>query len=117
MGIAKFQCALRNVHRIFYRIPATLLFYGLVGTVVGSSIIHGYQSKLSNHDRAIHLTLLLAFLCCTAFSLFDIPIFDARINLFGWILLAALWGFASAPLNYQTQDYQTQLFDSTKGES
>jgi O-antigen ligase len=98
-------------------IPATLLFYGLVGTVVGSSVIHGYQSKLSNHDRAIHLTLLLAFLCCTAFSVFDIPIFDARINLFGWILLAALWGFASAPLNYETQDYQTQLSDSNKGES
>ena len=82
-------------------IPATLLFYGLVGTVIGSSIVHGYQSNLSNHDRVIHLTVLLAFLCCTAFSLFDIPIFDARINLFGWILLAALWGFASAPLDYQ----------------
>ena len=84
-------------------IPATLLFYGLVGTVIGTSIVHGHQSKLSNRDRAIHLTLLLAFLCCTAFSLFDIPIFDARINLFGWMLLAALWGFASAPLDYQIQ--------------
>lgn len=84
-------------------IPATLLFYGLVGTVIGSSIIHGYQSNFSNRDRAIHLTLLLAFLCCTAFSLFDIPIFDARINLLGWILLAALWGFASVPLDYPIQ--------------
>ena len=84
-------------------IPATLLFYGLVGTVIGTSIVHGHQSNLSNHDRAIHLTVLLAFLCCTAFSLFDIPIFDARINLFGWMLLAALWGFASTPLDHQTQ--------------
>ena len=84
-------------------IPATLLFYGLVGTVMVSSIIHSHQSKLSSHDRAIHLTILLAFLCCTVFSLFDIPIFDARINLFGWILLAALWGFASAPLKHRTR--------------
>ncbi len=84
-------------------IPATVLFYGLVGTVIGTSIVHGQQSKPSNRDRAIHLTLLLAFLCCTAFSLFDVPIFDARINLFGWMLLSSLWGFASAPLKYPTQ--------------
>ena len=47
--------------------------------------------------------MLLAFLCCTAFSLFDIPIFDARVNLFGWILLSALWGFTSAPLEQRAR--------------
>lgn len=73
-------------------IPATLLFYGVVGSVVVGSLRQVHLRQLGSRDRTTHLTLTIAFLCCTAFSFFDVPIFDARINLLGWMLLAALWG-------------------------
>jgi hypothetical protein len=43
-------------------------------------------------------TIVLAFLGCTAFSLFDVPIFDARINALGWMLLAGIWGIVQQPM-------------------
>jgi O-antigen ligase len=79
-------------------IPATLLFYGVVGSIVAGSIRQVQLHHLGSRDRTTHLTLTIAFLCCTAFSFFDVPIFDARINLFGWMLLSALWGYANAPI-------------------
>jgi O-Antigen ligase len=78
-------------------IPATLLFYGVVGSIVAGSIRQVQWHHLGSRDRTTHLTLTIAFLCCTTFSFFDVPIFDARINLFGWMLLAALWGCANPP--------------------
>lgn len=79
-------------------IPATLLFYGVVGSIVVGSIRQVQLHHLGSRDRTTHLTITIAFLCCTAFSFFDVPIFDARINLLGWMLLSALWGYANAPI-------------------
>jgi hypothetical protein len=78
-------------------IPATLLFYGVVGSIVFGSIRQVQLNHWGSRDRTTHLTITIAFLSCTAFSFFDVPIFDARINLFGWMLLAALWGCANHP--------------------
>ena len=44
-----------------------------------------------SNDRAIILSYLAAFWGCMAFSLFDVPLFDARLNVMGWLLLAGLW--------------------------
>jgi hypothetical protein len=38
------------------------------------------------------LTFLIAFLSCAGFSLFDITLFDARLNWYGWFLLAGILG-------------------------
>jgi O-Antigen ligase len=73
-------------------IPATLIFYGVVGSIVAGSLRQVQRHQTGSRDRTTHLTLTIAFLSCTAFSFFDVPIFDARINLLGWMLLAALWG-------------------------
>ncbi len=78
-------------------IPATIVFYGVVGSIVAGSIRQVQVHHLGSRDRTVHLTITIAFLCCTAFSFFDVPIFDARINLFGWMLLSALWGYANTP--------------------
>ena len=48
--------------------------------------------SLSAFEGRSLVMIVLAFLGCTVFSFFDVPIFDARINLLGWMLLAGIWG-------------------------
>lgn len=75
-------------------IPATLLFVGLVGGILAQACRRFYQlwDQISPSDRLMLLTVLLSFLSLTVFSLFDVTLFDARVNLIGWLLLASLWG-------------------------
>lgn len=79
--------------------PATLLLMGLVGWVVGRGtwmLSRGRAAMLSHlqsfDDRLIFFTYLLAFFACSLFSLSDITLFDARLNLLGWLLLAVIRG-------------------------
>jgi hypothetical protein len=51
--------------------------------------------QLSPGDRAILLGYLTAFWGCIAFALFDVPLFDARLNVMGWLLLAGIYAIAS----------------------
>ncbi|MBW4519677.1 MAG: O-antigen ligase family protein [Scytolyngbya sp. HA4215-MV1] len=81
-------------------IPATILFLGLVGWVFGRgwwklSQGFGTLASPSFEDRLMFFTYLLAFSACTLFSLSDITLFDARINLLGWLLLAAIRGYGT----------------------
>lgn len=75
-------------------IPATLLFLGLVGWVVarGTQRLMAWAGGTDDADRRIFYSYLTAFLSCTLFHLFDITLFDARINFLGWLLLAGIWG-------------------------
>lgn len=79
-------------------IPATLLLFGLVGWVVtqASILLCINSSQLTvwsdRSDRLILFTVLIAFLSNTVFNLFDITLFDGRLNLLGWLLLAGIWG-------------------------
>lgn len=71
--------------------PATLLLVGLVGWVVAT----GTQALLTapdSRDRTIWFIVILTFLGNTLFNGFDVTLFDARINILGWVLLAGLWG-------------------------
>jgi O-antigen ligase len=70
-------------------LPAALILYGLVGWIVARGI--WTWKALSLDDRPIYFTFWTAFCACTIFSLLDVTLFDARINLMGWILLAAIW--------------------------
>ena len=71
-------------------IPATAVFYAIVGVVVGRGV--QLVGRLSAFEGRSLVMIVLAFLGCTVFSFFDVPIFDARINLLGWMLLAGIWG-------------------------
>jgi hypothetical protein len=53
--------------------------------------------QLSSSDRAILLGYLAAFWGCIVFALFDVPLFDARLNFLGWLLLAGIYAIASLP--------------------
>lgn len=80
--------------------PATVLLVGLVGWMVyrGVRLLQSWapaSDPLPQSDRLILFTYLVAFLACSLFNLFDVALFDIRINILGWVLLAAIWGLVS----------------------
>lgn len=83
-------------------IPATLLLSGLVGWVLAKGILllrHWSIDIVSDsqvipffQDRLIFFSYLITFTGCVLFHLLDVPLFDSRINILGWLLLAAISG-------------------------
>lgn len=77
-------------------IPATGLLVGLVGWLISRASWLLWQQTWTVSPpwpgRHLLFTYLLAFGSCTLFYGFDIPLFDARINLLGWLLLAGISG-------------------------
>ena len=73
--------------------PATLLLFGLVGWMLAQGGQLLLQQKLVDpRDRLLLFSFITAFMSHTAFHLFDVTFFDARLNLLGWLLLASVWG-------------------------
>lgn len=84
-------------------LPAALLLFSLVGWIVfqGARLLLRWERRrslmtaegaVSSPDQWIVFTYLTAFMGCTLFSLLDITLFDVRINLLGWLLLAGICG-------------------------
>lgn len=86
-------------------LPATLLFVGLIGWMMGRAVMgmgrNQHQGKgattgeyaVETRDRLMVFIYLTAFSGCTLFHLLDITLFDIRINFIGWLLLAAICGW------------------------
>ena len=70
--------------------PATLAFFGAIGWMVARSLITIW--RLPSGDRTVALTIWLGLMSLALFHIFDITLFDVRIGLLGWVLLASLWG-------------------------
>ena len=70
-------------------LPTALILYGLVGWILAQGVL--IWRRLQKSDRRIFFTVWNAFFACALFSLLDVTLFDARINLMGWVLLAGLW--------------------------
>jgi O-antigen ligase len=81
-------------------IPATLIFYGMVGWVMYRGVMWVREARwvVGAADRAITVTFLTVFLACTLFSFFDVTFFDVRINTLNWLILAAIWGVGQMPV-------------------
>jgi len=52
------------------------------------------NTALSESDRATLFSYLLAFSACLLFGLFDVVLYDARLNIAAWGLLAALYAMS-----------------------
>ncbi len=95
---AKMQYTIHHPHNLLLMmlaetgIPGAVLLFGLVGWIMAQGILYFRQLK---QDKTLYFTILLTFTACTAFSFLDVTLFDARINLMGWILLAGLWGLTA----------------------
>ncbi|MGL5034440.1 MAG: O-antigen ligase family protein, partial [Microcystaceae cyanobacterium] len=79
-------------------IPGTLLFLGLVGFILYQAtrlllILGNYhQSPRRQKEYLLLLSYLVAFASVSAYNLLDVTIFDIRVNILGWVLLAAIAG-------------------------
>jgi O-antigen ligase len=75
-------------------IPATILFFGLVGWVMAQGILllAKMHFTASPQKQLIIFSYLVAFSCCTLFNTVDVTLFDLRVNTLGWLLLAAICG-------------------------
>lgn len=93
--LAKMNYWLGHPHNLFLMMSAetgfivTALLYGLVGWIVAQGVL---QCRVQ--PNRMYFTFLIAFAACTLFSFLDVTLFDARINLIGWIVLAGIWGIA-----------------------
>ncbi|MGF1488519.1 MAG: O-antigen ligase family protein [Prochloraceae cyanobacterium] len=83
-----------------------LLFFGLIAWIFLRAIILlnvRSQAKIKKQrDRLILFTYLVAFSSCIFFNIFDVSIFDWRVNVLGWILLAAILGVCDRYYNYSS---------------
>ena len=95
-------------HNLFLMLAAetgvivTLLLVVIVGYMTIESVLFlkstsqpGNREQL---DRLIFFSYLVAFSGCIVFNLFDVTIFDLRINTIVWLLLSAISGVTA---NYQ----------------
>lgn len=82
-------------HNLFFMmaaesgLPAALMLYGLVGWILAQGVLT--WRRLRKQDQRIYFTFWIAFFACTLFSFLDVTLFDARVNLMGWVLLASIW--------------------------
>lgn len=96
-------------------IPATLVFCGLVTAIMVSGIKKVRTLRFGEEKRSL-LLIIFAFLSCVAFSVFDVTLFDVRINTIGWMLLAAICGFSQHTIDSTSDrispDYPTEITQS-----
>lgn len=72
-------------------IPTMLIFCW----VVGRTYVAGIRRMITATDNPVLLSYILAFTGCILFGLFDVTLFDARINVLSWFLLAGIGVLAS----------------------
>ncbi len=78
-------------------LPVMIGFCAVCGTIFYRAL-KAYLTKdmgLSAGDRATLFSYLLAFFACLLFGLFDVVLYDARLNILAWGLLAALYAMSN----------------------
>jgi O-antigen ligase len=77
-------------------IPGTLILCGLISWIYIQSIKilinFNTNKKKQSSEHLIFFSYLIAFASCTLFNLFDVTLFNTKINIFDWIILSAIWG-------------------------
>ncbi|NES84606.1 MAG: O-antigen ligase family protein [Moorea sp. SIO2B7] len=82
-------------------VPMMLLLSGLVGWAIAQAVIliviwSTFSLKKAqyrrNRDKLMLFTYLVAFGSCILFNIFDVTLFDLRVNTLGWLLLSAICG-------------------------
>jgi O-antigen ligase len=74
-------------------IPVMLALTIVVGYIFYQGVKLLIEHQLKESERAILLSYLLSFGGCIAFALFDVTLFDVRINVLNWLTLAGIYSF------------------------
>jgi O-antigen ligase len=103
---AQWDLWLGHPHNFFLMLLAeigiigTLLLCGLVGWTFFLAIkLIAFWSKSQekkSRDRLILFTYLVAFGSCILFNIFDVTVFDLRVNTLSWLLLGAIAGVVNS---------------------
>ena len=72
-------------------IPVMAGFCAAIGTLYYGGVKTFITGKLPAENRALLLGYLLAFASCLLFALFDVALFDSRINVLSWGVLAGIY--------------------------
>lgn len=76
-------------------IITTIMLLLVSGLVIMGGIVCLLQGRRKKRETDIFLfSLLTAFLCSSIYNLFDVSVFDVRLNIIVWIILAAIAGVA-----------------------
>ena len=95
---AKMNIWLGHPHSLFVMLAAeigiiaSLWLYSIVAWVMARGVWLLQHWSLQKCDRAIFFSYLLAFTGCILFNIFDVTIFDLRVNLLTWIIFSAISG-------------------------
>ncbi len=75
-------------------ILATVFLCVIVGSILFNTTLLFFKSKqtLNRQEKFIIFTYLLTFASCIVFNMFDVTIFDLRVNTISWIILATIAG-------------------------
>lgn len=80
-------------------IPTMVAFCVVIGTLYFRGIYAYLKGNLQSKKHAVLLSYLLAFAACLLFNLFDIALFDSRINILTWGSLAGVFILSQAVLS------------------
>jgi O-antigen ligase len=96
---AQTQIPLGHPHNLFLMLsaetgfPSTFLFCGLLAWILITSVQLLRKSKYINtEDRLIFFSYLLAFIGWVLLNTVDVTLFDFRLNVISWLILAAISG-------------------------
>ncbi|MGK7931068.1 MAG: O-antigen ligase family protein [Microcystaceae cyanobacterium] len=86
----------------------TVLFCGLIGFILGQGV-YFYRNLTKYAEKTLLFAYLLAFFSCILFNVLDVTVFDFRVNLTNWLILAAISGVVSyqqqTPKNHETLNH------------
>lgn len=83
-------------------IVATILFCLIVGYILARSVLllsNKQKILLTRQESLIIFTFLMTFFSCIVFNIFDVTIFDLRVNTISWMILAAIAGIQAKVLD------------------
>lgn len=96
---AKMQIPLGHPHNLFLMLsaetgfPSTLLFCGLLAWILITGVqLLRKSNYINTEDRLIFFSYLLAFAGWILLNTVDVTLFDFRLNVFSWLILAAIYG-------------------------
>ena len=95
-------------------IPALLGLCGIAGWILAQGVLCLRQSNWATAfnglkgDRQWLFAYLVAFGATVVFNLMDITLFDLRINLMGWLLLAGIAGTVSGSRELSVEGARSQ---------
>ncbi|MEM8604219.1 MAG: O-antigen ligase family protein, partial [Cyanobacteria bacterium P01_H01_bin.121] len=76
-------------------LPATLVLIGVVGFLLIKTAQNSWQQWLKQQAN-LTFAYWLAFIICSLSSVLDVTLFDARVNMLNWVVLAVIAGHTYA---------------------